>query len=45
MERFIKEIGEYFNLELKPLASLSESTDDDEAVTKGAAAVGICIDE
>ena len=45
MERFIKEIGEYVNLELKPLASLSESTDDDEAVTKGAAAVGICIDE
>ena len=43
--RFIAEIKEYVNLELKPLGTLSESTEDDEAITKGAEAVGACLEE
>ena len=43
--RFIAEIKDYVNLELKPLASLSEATEDDEAITKGAEAVGVCLEQ
>ena len=45
MKRYVEEIANMVNLDLKPLAELSESKDDDEAVTKGAAALGVCYTE